>query len=195
MVGLFALHSDKREGGPLGFFFDPNTVAGLFSSPNDYTQVSDQKVATDSFAAFGEANFSITPMLKLTAGARAAVERKSGVSTISYSIVDPGLFPGHATLFPHLECDHAQGDAVVSAGPAFHGLCHGLRGLQERRLRSLGFRAGPLVNVALATAVRSGNRLELRGRARNSPASTIAWSWTPTSLTTNTTTCRPLSWW
>jgi iron complex outermembrane receptor protein len=95
VAGAFALHSDKREGGPIGFFFDPNTVAGIFSV-NDYTQVSDQKVATDSFALFGEATFDITHELKLTLGARGTDERKAGTSVITYSRVDPGLYPGSA---------------------------------------------------------------------------------------------------
>jgi iron complex outermembrane receptor protein len=94
IAGLFYLHSNKREGGPIGFFFNPNTVAGLFATPpNDYVQTSDQKVATDSFAAFGEANYAITPSLKLTVGLRASIERKSGRSVVTYSIVDPTLFP------------------------------------------------------------------------------------------------------
>ena len=150
VVGLFALHSDKREGGPLGFFFDPNTVAGLFSSPNDYTQVSDQKVATDSFAAFGEANFSITPMLKLTLGARAAIERKSGVSTISYSIVDPGLFPGHAT-YSHT-WNAITPKATLSFQPDRHFLVYvtASEGFKSGGYDLSGSGAGPLVNVALA---------------------------------------------
>jgi iron complex outermembrane receptor protein len=96
--GLFALHSNKREGGPIGFFFDPNTVAGAFSADNNYTQFSDQRVATDSFAAFGEAAYAFTPTLKLTAGLRASLERKSGRSVVTYSISDPAnLPPGDAT--------------------------------------------------------------------------------------------------
>jgi iron complex outermembrane receptor protein len=95
--GLFYLHSNKREGGPIVFFFNPNTVAGFFTLaaglPNDYTQNSDQRVGTDSFAAFGEATYAFLSTLKLTAGARYSVERKSGQSIVTYSIVDPTLFP------------------------------------------------------------------------------------------------------
>jgi iron complex outermembrane receptor protein len=96
--GVFALHSNKREGGPIGFFFNPNTVAGLFSAANNYTQFSDQRVATDSFAVFGEANYAFLPTLKLTAGLRASVERKSGRSVVTYTLDDPvNLPPGDAT--------------------------------------------------------------------------------------------------
>jgi iron complex outermembrane receptor protein len=98
VAGLFYLHSNKREGGPIGFFFNPNTIAGLFATPpNDYVQTSDQKVATDSFAVFGEANYALTPTLRLTAGARYSVERKSGRSVVTYSIVDPTLFPADSS--------------------------------------------------------------------------------------------------
>ena len=92
VAGVFGLHSDKREGGPIGFFFDPNSVPGIFVT-NNYTQNSTQKVATNSFAVFGEASYAIFPTLKLTAGFRASTERKSGRSIVTYSIVDPTLIP------------------------------------------------------------------------------------------------------
>ncbi|HLI67201.1 MAG TPA: TonB-dependent receptor [Caulobacteraceae bacterium] len=98
VAGIFALHSDKREGGPIGFFFNPNTIAGFFLPDNNYTQFNDQKVATDSVAVFGEATYAFTPELKLTAGLRASYERKSGHSIVTYTLFDPvNLPPGNAT--------------------------------------------------------------------------------------------------
>src|SRR5579863_9656383 len=70
LAGAFFLHSDKREGGPIGFFFDPATFVGMITSPNDYVQTTTQKVGTDSYAVFGEANYAILPTLKLTGGLR-----------------------------------------------------------------------------------------------------------------------------
>jgi iron complex outermembrane receptor protein len=99
--GLFYLHSNKREGGPIGFFFDPNTVAGAFSADNNYTQNSDQMVATDSFAAFGEANYALTQTLKLTFGARVSTERKSGRSVVTYTIVDLSNLPPADVRYAH----------------------------------------------------------------------------------------------
>ena len=96
--GLFYLHSNKRQGGPQVFAFDPATVAGLFSSDNNYTQTAIQRIATDSYAVFGEAAYAITDTLKLTLGARETWERKGGTSSVSYSIVDPAhLFPAVAS--------------------------------------------------------------------------------------------------
>lgn len=95
--GFFYLHSSKLQGGSLIFAFDPATVAGLFSADTHYTQVANQNVTTDSYAIFGEASYAITDSLKLTLGARETWERKSGVSTVSYSIIDPAnLFPASA---------------------------------------------------------------------------------------------------
>ena len=99
--GLFFLHSDKREGGPIGFFFDPNTVAGLFSADNNYVNGNDQRVATDSFAAFGEATFAITPMLKLTGGLRASWEQKRGHDIVTYTIVDLSNLPPANVTYSH----------------------------------------------------------------------------------------------
>ncbi|HEY1426700.1 MAG TPA: TonB-dependent receptor [Caulobacteraceae bacterium] len=101
LAGLFYLHSDKSEGGPIGFFFNPNTVAGLFSPDNNYVQNSLQSVATDSFAAFGEANYAITPTLKLTLGARASIERKGGRSVVTYTIVDLSNLPPADVRYSH----------------------------------------------------------------------------------------------
>jgi iron complex outermembrane receptor protein len=96
--GLFYLHSNKRQGGPQVFAFNPATVAGLFSSDNNYTQTAIQRIATDSYAIFGEAAYAITDSLKLTLGARETWERKGGISSVSYSIVDPAhLFPAVAS--------------------------------------------------------------------------------------------------
>ncbi len=97
VAGFFYLHSNKRQGGPLVFAFDPATVAGIFSSPNNYTQTSIQKINTDSYAIYGEANFAASDTVKLTVGARETWERKGGTSTVAYSIVDPNLFPAVAT--------------------------------------------------------------------------------------------------
>jgi iron complex outermembrane recepter protein len=95
--GLFYLHSNKRQGGPQVFAFNPATVAGLFSADNNYTQTAIQRIATDSYAIFGEATYAITDMLKLTLGARETWERKGGTSSVAYSIVDPAnLFPAVA---------------------------------------------------------------------------------------------------
>jgi iron complex outermembrane receptor protein len=99
--GVFLLHSDKREGGPIGFFFDPNTVAGLFSADNDYTQFNDQKVATDSLAAFGEATFAITSELKLTGGLRASWERKAGHDVVTYTLADLSNLPPANVNYSH----------------------------------------------------------------------------------------------
>jgi iron complex outermembrane receptor protein len=101
VVGLFGLHSDKREGGPITFNFDPNTIAGLFSADNNYTQSNDQKVATDSIAAFGEATYAITPELKLTGGLRASWERKAGHSVVTYTIVDLANIPPADVTYSH----------------------------------------------------------------------------------------------
>ena len=134
VAGAFALHSDKREGGPIGFFFDPNTVAGLFSAANNYTQVSDQKVATDSFALFGEATFDITHELKLTLG-RAGDGRAQGGHLGDH--LQPRRsepIPRVRNLFAHLERLHAQGYAFMAAEHASDDLCQRERRLQERRL-------------------------------------------------------------
>jgi iron complex outermembrane receptor protein len=101
VAGVFALHSDKHEGGPIGFFFNPNTVAGLFSADNNYTQNSIQKVGTDSFALFGEANYAFAPMLKLTVGARASIERKAGTSVVTYTLNDPANLPPANSSYSH----------------------------------------------------------------------------------------------
>jgi iron complex outermembrane receptor protein len=101
LAGIFYLHSDKREGGPIGFFFNPNTVAGLFSPDNNYVQNSTQSVATDSFALFGEADYALTSVLKFTFGARASVERKSGRSVVTYSIVDLSNIPPADVTYAH----------------------------------------------------------------------------------------------
>jgi iron complex outermembrane receptor protein len=97
VVGAFALQSKKRDGAPLGFHFSPLTVAGLFSGANNYEQVTDQRVTTDSYALFGEGTYAFTDVLKLTLGLRGAYERKSGRSVITYSIVNPSLVPGDAS--------------------------------------------------------------------------------------------------
>ena len=95
--GLFYLHSNKRQGGPQVFAFNPLTIAGLFSSDNNYTQTAIQRIATDSYAIFGEAGYAITDALKLTLGARETWERKAGTSSVAYSIIDPAhLFPATA---------------------------------------------------------------------------------------------------
>jgi iron complex outermembrane receptor protein len=101
VAGLFALYSDKHEGGPIGFFFNPATVAGFALPENNYTQNSLQKVRTESFAVFGEANYAITPMLKLTAGLRASSERKAGESIVTYSKVDIANLPPADSHYAH----------------------------------------------------------------------------------------------
>jgi iron complex outermembrane recepter protein len=94
VAGLFYLHSHKRQGGPQVTAFDPATVAGSFASVNNYTQSAIQRIGTDSYAIFGQAAFSITPAFTFTLGGRETSERKSGTSSIEYSIVDPAhLFP------------------------------------------------------------------------------------------------------
>ncbi|MFI4975248.1 MAG: TonB-dependent receptor [Caulobacterales bacterium] len=150
VVGLFALHSDKREGGPLGFFFDPNTVAGFFGTPpNDYTQTSDQKVATDSFAAFGEGNYALTQMLKLTLGVRLSTERKSGRSTIAFSIVDPALFPADSS-YAHT-WNSVTPKVTLSYQPNTHFMAYvtATEGFKSGGYDLAG--SGPAVNAALAT--------------------------------------------
>jgi iron complex outermembrane recepter protein len=153
VVGLFGLHSDKSEGGPLGFFFDPNTVAGLFSTPNDYTQTSTQKVATNSYALFGEANFAITPKLKLTAGARLSSERKSGHSVVTYSIVDPNLFPGDATYAHTWNSVTPKVTLSFQPNPRFMAYATAAEGFKSGGYDLSGSSAGgssALVNAALA---------------------------------------------
>ena len=97
VAGVFVLHSDKQEGAPGSVHFDPNTVAGLFSGANNYNQDTNQKVATDSFAVYGEGTYALTDILKLTLGARENIERKAGNSTINFSILNPSLAPGQAS--------------------------------------------------------------------------------------------------
>lgn len=130
--GLFGLHSDKREGGPLTFNFFPGTIAQLFSPANNYTQTSDQQVATDSFAVFGEATYAILDQLKLTVGARGTEERKSGTSVITYSRVDPNLFPGSATY------SHSWGSFTPKFTLAFQPTTH----LLFYATASEGFKSG-----------------------------------------------------
>jgi iron complex outermembrane recepter protein len=95
--GLFYLHSNKRQGGPVVMAFDPADVAGQFSSDNNYTQTAIQKIATDSYAIYGEATYAILDTLKFTVGARETWESKDGTSSVTDSIVDPAhLFPATA---------------------------------------------------------------------------------------------------
>jgi iron complex outermembrane receptor protein len=96
--GLFYLHSNNREGGPLVFAFSPATIAGLFSADTHYTQTAIQRIGTDSYAVFGEATFAASDSVKVTVGARETWERKAGTSVVTYSISDPAhLFPGDAS--------------------------------------------------------------------------------------------------
>ncbi|MEP6967615.1 MAG: TonB-dependent receptor [Pseudomonadota bacterium] len=132
VTGVFALHSDKREGGPLTFNFFPGTIAQLFSPANNYTQTSDQQVATDSFAVFGEATYAIIDQLKLTVGARGTEERKAGTSAITYSRVDPNLFPGFATY------SHSWGSFTPKVTLAFQPSAH----LLFYATASEGFKSG-----------------------------------------------------
>ncbi len=96
VAGVFLLHANKREGGPLDFNFNPATAVSQFVPVQTYHQGVDQSVKTDSYAAFGEATWAFTESWKLIVGGRESYERKAGHSTITYSVVDPGLPPGEA---------------------------------------------------------------------------------------------------
>ena len=96
IVGVFGLHSNKREANPLTFNFSPLTLAGLFSPVTSYVEDMDQRINSNSFAVFGEATVALLDSLKLTLGARETTESKSGFSIIAYSVNDPTLNPGSA---------------------------------------------------------------------------------------------------
>jgi iron complex outermembrane receptor protein len=75
-------------------------------------------VATDSAALFGEATYALTDQLKLTLGARGTEERKAGTSVITYSRVDPNLFPGSAAY------SHTWGSFTPKATVAYQPSTH-----------------------------------------------------------------------
>jgi iron complex outermembrane receptor protein len=154
VAGVFFLHSDKREGGPIGFFFNPNTVAGFFATPpNDYIQNSDQKVATNSFAVFGEGTYAITPELKLTGGLRASWERKSGRSVVTYSIVDPTLFPADSTYAHSWSAVTPKVTLTYQPNPQFMAYVTAAEGFKSGGYDLSGSSAGmssDFVNAALA---------------------------------------------
>lgn len=96
VVGVFGLHANKRQAASLRFQFNPLTVAGLFSGANNYDQFSAQRIAVDSVAVFGEANYDLLPTLRLTVGARESYEHKDGNTAISFNSANPSLIPGAA---------------------------------------------------------------------------------------------------
>ena len=153
VAGLFYLHSNKRQGGPVVSAFDPATVAGLFSSDNNYTQTAIQDIDTDSYAIFGEGTYAATDSIKLTVGARETWERKDGTSTVGYSIVDPAhLFPGSATyahtwnaFTPKFNLSYQATDALMLYATASRGFKSGGYDLS-------GDGANSVANVDLALA-------------------------------------------
>jgi iron complex outermembrane receptor protein len=155
VTGLFFLHSDKQEGGPIGFFFNPGTVAGFFATPpNDYTQNSTQKVATDSVAIFGEADYALTPTLKLTGGLRASWERKSGRSVVTYSIVDPTLFPADSRYSHSWSAVTPKVTLTYQPNPNLMAYVTAAEGFKSGGYDLSGSSAGhssDVVNAALAT--------------------------------------------
>ncbi|HKD21738.1 MAG TPA: TonB-dependent receptor, partial [Rhizomicrobium sp.] len=132
VAGLFYLHSDKREANPLVFNFNPLTVAGLFSAVTSYTQYTDQRIATDSYAIFGQADYAFAEGFKLTLGARETWERKAGTSFVAYNVVDPTLPPGSATyshmwnaFTPKLTLTYQPTDDVLVYASAVRGFKSG----------------------------------------------------------------------
>jgi iron complex outermembrane receptor protein len=97
IVGLFGLHSNKREANPLNFAFSPLTLAGMFSPVTNYAEDADQRVGSDNYAIFGEGTYALLDTLKITVGGRESYERKSGSSIIAYTVNDPTLPPGSAS--------------------------------------------------------------------------------------------------
>lgn len=154
VTGVFYLHSNKRQGGPLVFAFDPATVAGLFSADNNYTQTTIQRIGTDSYAIYGEATYAASDSVKVTFGARETWERKGGVTTVAYSIVDPAhLFPAVSTYAHNWDAftpkvsvsDQLDDDLMVYASA--------VRGAKSGGFDTSGSGAGiSSANVALALA-------------------------------------------
>jgi iron complex outermembrane receptor protein len=151
--GLFYLHSSKLQGGSLIFAFDPATVAGLFSPDTHYTQIANQNISTDSYAIFGEAAYAITDSLKLTLGARETWERKSGVSTVSYSIVDPAnLFPASAAYSHSWDAFTPKANLSFQASDKLLLYATVSRGFKSGGYDLSGTGASSSVDVALAFA-------------------------------------------
>jgi iron complex outermembrane receptor protein len=97
VAGLFYLHSNKREANPLFFNVDPNTLLGGFFSPDAFDEDTDQHIATDSYAIFGEVSYAFYSDWKLTLGARETWERKAGNSLVTLNPQDAnGMFHGFA---------------------------------------------------------------------------------------------------
>jgi iron complex outermembrane recepter protein len=112
-----------------------------------------QRVATDSYAVFGEVSIAPTEDLKLTVGARETWERKGGNSSVAYSIVDPThLFPAAASyahswsaLTPKVNLSYQPIDGLMLYASVTKGFKSGGYDLS-------GTGASSITNVALAFA-------------------------------------------
>lgn len=100
LAGLFYLHSQRDQPHHFDINVVPRTVLN-FVPPYSavHLQVDqNQYVKNSSAAAFGEANYSILPTLKLTLGARYTKERKAGHSEVFNTT---GLTPNIAANYSH----------------------------------------------------------------------------------------------
>ena len=98
VAGLFYLRANRQYETVYDLNIHPGVLVSFVPpySKLSFTSTSDQHIDSDSYAAFGEANYAITPKLRLTLGARATWEDKSGHSEVSdTSGLDAPLSSGH----------------------------------------------------------------------------------------------------
>lgn len=93
VAGLYYLHENLRQEQPLYIYHDLDLLFGAIGSADDIAQTlfTTNVQKTDSFAAYGQAEYEVAPGLRLVGGARYTIDKKDFAANAFFRFQSGGI--------------------------------------------------------------------------------------------------------